>query len=223
MKKNFFDALVQWCFVFSQSLSQLVIEEATVCTLHGAVIRQQLNGLLGEEGCGSFGKKRLLTVFDDDGSMVLEGIPCTLGALQRGQVEARLCLEFAMEKQKKHREKVLRQAAWCDMERTRLIPRLQVLQRDIRRGRCDDGKIIGLADLIKNSGYVGERSLKYKVALAAARGVTLEEIPAPLVRRTLLREVIDKKEYVRHGSTATVALYNGRGGIVGSRALLIDP
>jgi hypothetical protein len=154
--------------------------------------------------------------------MVVEGIPCTLGALQRGQVEARLSLEFATENCKKHAEKVLRQVTWRDMERTTLISRLQVLQQDIRRGRRDDGKIVCLADLVKKPGYVGERSLKYQAALAAARGVSLPEIPASRVYRALVRALIDKKEYIRHGSTATVALYNGRGEVVGRRALRID-
>ncbi len=221
MQKNVFDARVQWCLVFAQPLSQLTIDDSTPCTLHGAIVRQKLNAFLGED-VHYFERNLVISSFDEDSSVVCDGIPCTLGELQQGKVEARLILEFSPENQEDNSSKVLRDASWKDIARTALIPWLITIQKQIREKKRDDGKSINLDGLVKKSGYIGERSLKYKAALAAARGVSLHEIPSSHVSQALVRELVDKKEYIRHGSTATVALYNGRGEIVGSSTLKVD-
>lgn len=79
-----------------------------------------------------------------------------------------------------------------------------------------------LDGLVQKSGYLGERNLKYKAALAAARGVTANQIPSFQVHQAVVREIFNIKEFVRHGSIATVVLYNGRGEIVGHKTLNVD-
>jgi hypothetical protein len=222
MQKNIFDAMVQWCLVFSEPLSQVAIEDATACTLHGVIVRQRLDAFLGGDVGNHTQMKQALSQFGKDSALINDGITCTLGELQGGQVEARLTLEFSPENQGSCPSKVLRDATWRDIARLPLIPWLIAIQKQIRDKKREDGKNICLHGLVKKSGYIGERSLKYKAALAAARGVPLDEISSAHVHRTLVRELVDKKEYIRHGSTATVALYNGRGEIVGSRTLTVD-
>ncbi len=222
MQKNIYDALVQWGLVFSQPLSHIVIEESTACTLHGVIARQNLNVFLGDEASPHSLENPVVSAFHEDSALVYDGIPCTLGELQRGRIKARLSLEFSPENQGKQPFKVQRDVSWREIARTALIPWLQNLQRQILEKKCGDGHMVCLNGLVKKSGYIGERSLKYKAALAAARGVSIDEIPASHVHRALVRELIDRKEYVRHGGTATVALYNEREEIVGSRTLMVD-
>jgi hypothetical protein len=222
MEKNIFDAMIQWCLVFPEPLSQVAIEEATACTLHGLIVRQRLDAYLGGEVGDQATRQRALSRFNEDSALIIDGISCTLGELQSGQVEARLILEFIPENQAGHSRKVLRDATWRDIVHLPLIPWLTTIQQQIREKKREDGKSICLDGLVKKSGYIGERSLKYKAALAAARGVPLDEISSVLVRQTVVRELVDKKEYIRHGSTATLAMYNGRGEIVGSRTLTVD-
>ncbi len=222
LKPRYYDALVQWCLVFDRPLSKVIISETTVCTLHGALIRQQLNVFLREEQPKDSKKNQAFGNINEEFSVVYEGIPCTLGELQDGKIDARLRLEFATENIKNHPGKVLRNAAWKDIDRTELIPWLQSLQKHIIDGKREDGKIITLDGLVKKSGYIDDRSLKYKSALAAARGVSLQEISPAQAHQALVRELIDKKEYIRHGSSATLALYNGKGEIVGCKSLLVD-
>ncbi|MFH0781147.1 MAG: hypothetical protein V2B20_04215 [Pseudomonadota bacterium] len=222
MQKNIFDALVQWGLVFAQPLSHIVIDESTPCTLHGVIVRQNLNVFLGEEASPHSLRNTAAPLLHEDSALVYDGIPCTLGELQHGQIKARLSLEFTPESQRMQPYKVLRDASWREIARTALIPWLISLQQQILEKKYDDGYMICLDGLVKKSGYIGERSLKYKVALAAARGVPIHEIPSSHVHQALVRELIDRKEYVRHGGTATVALYNEREEIVGSRTLTVD-
>lgn len=219
MRENVFDALVQWCLVFDQPLSRITIQDSTCCSLHGMIAWQNLNLFLGEKTPAQSGRlERELALFDKSASVVNDGIFCTIGELQQGQVKARLTLEFSQEKSGR---KVVRDISWRDVAKAPLKQWLITLQNQIREQQREDGKTISLAGLIKSSGYLSERSLKYKAALAAIRGVPLSEVPLAHVHRAVVHEIVNNREYIGHGSSATVALYNGLGEIIGSRTLTV--
>lgn len=207
MQDTAFDALIQWCLIFREPLSRIELVDSTPCTLHGMVVWQNLGAFLRED----FDIEPALEDFDTDGSIVERGITCTLGELRTGKVKARLTLEFAPENKK---QKVLRDVSWQDIAGTPLKPWLKTLQNLVLEQKRADSEVVPLAGLSRRSGYFCERSLKYKAALAAARGVSVNEIPLAQVYQFLAREIVDKKEYVGRGESARVALYNDKGELV---------
>lgn len=213
MQDSAFDALIQWCLVFAKPLSQIALVDSTPCTLHGMIIWQNLDSFLSDDCSEDVVQNRGLEDFAEKGSLLQGGITCTLGELRTGRVKARLTLEFSPENKK---QKVLRNVSWKNIAGIPLKPWLLTIQKQIRNRKRPDSEIISLANLGKRSGYLEERSLKYKTALAAARDVSVHEIPLAHVLRFAAREIVDKKEYVGQGTSAKVALYNEKGELVTS-------
>lgn len=211
-----FDATIQWCLIFDQPLSQVSINDETVCTLQGVVVWQDLSNFLVESNLNGNEQNQLCEVPEEDVSIGQRGISCTIGELRKGKVDARLFLEFTPENDIQN---ICREVAWNDIARVPLKPFLKALKNKIKNKMMNDTHIIRLDGLAKNTGYLSQRSLKYKAALAAARGVSLGDIPNNQVYNYLIREVVDKKEYVRYGSSAKVLLFNGTGQIVDSRTV----
>jgi hypothetical protein len=219
MQDSAFDALIQWCLIFNKPLSQIELVDSTPCTLHGMVVWQNLDDFLCEDFSEGLIADPVLEDFGADGSVVQGGITSTLGQLRKGKVKARLTLEFSPENKK---QKVLRNVSWQDIAGTPLKPWLKTLQNQIREEKRADSAIAPLAGLSRRSGYFCERSLKYKAALAAARGVSVNEIPLGQVYRFLAREIVDKKEYVGRGGSARVALYNEQGELVTTSIMTLN-
>lgn len=219
-QKNIFDALVQWCLIFDQPLSRITIEDSTCCSLHGMIEWQNLDAFLTEKTQAEAGRReRTLATFDQDSAVVDDGIFCTLGELQEGRVKARLILEVSAENRGR---KIVRDISWRDIAKAPLKSWLLTLQEQIREHRREDGRTISLTGLIKSSGYLSERSLKYTAALAAIRGVSLGEVPLAHVHRAVVNELINRKEYIGQDSIATLALYNDLGEIIGTRSLIVS-
>ncbi len=219
-QRNIFDALVQWCLVFDQPLSRIVIEDSTCCSLHGMIEWQNLDAFLTDKTRTVAGRReRALATFDQDSSVVDDGIFCTLGELQEGRVKARLILEVSAENRG---SRIVRDVSWRDIAQAPLKPWLLALQEQIRDHRRDDGRRISLTGLVKSSGYLSERRLKYAAALAASRGVGLGEVPLAQVHRAVVNELINRNEHISRGSIATLALYNDLGEIIGTRSLTVS-
>lgn len=213
------DATIHWCLVFDQPLSQVVIEDETPCALHGLILWQNLNMFLAENQ-EAHGKEVKLTELNGKNTSLIEkGISSTIGELRNGKVNARLTLEFSPANESRN---ILRNICWQDIAEVPLKPLLTAIKKKIMAKNPPDANIVSLAGLLKSSGYLGERSFKYKVALAAARGVPLKEIPLKHVYTHLACEIVDKKEYIRRGSSAKVSLYNSLGEIVDSLAVPIN-
>lgn len=215
MQDSAFDALIQWCLTFSEPLSRIELTDSTQCTLHGMVVMQNLDAFLRED----FEVEPALEDFDTDGSIIEGGITCTLGELRTGKVKVRLTLEFSPANRK---QKVLRDVSWQDIAGTPLKPWLKTLQNQVRENKRADSEVVPLAGLSRRSGYFCERGLKYKSALAAARGVPVNEISLSQVYRFLAREIVDKKEYVGRGESARVALYNDKGELVTTSIMTLN-
>ncbi len=219
-QKNIFDALVQWCLIFDEPLSRIAIEDSTCCSLHGMIEWQNLDSFLIERTQAEASqRKRVLATFDQDSVVVDDGIFCTLGELQEGRVKARLILEVSAENRER---RIVRDISWRDIAKAPLKSWLLTLQEQIREHRREDGRTISLTGLVKSSGFLSERSLKYTAALAAIRGVSLGEVPLAHVHRDVVHELINRTEYIGRGSIATLALYNDLGEIIGTRSLTVS-
>lgn len=219
MQKHIYDALVQWCLVFDQPLSRIVIDDSTCCSLHGMIEWQNLNSILAAGTQTEAGRReRALAIFDRDSAVVDDGIFCTLGELQEGRVKARLILKVSGENSD---SRVVRDVSWRDIAKAPLQSWLLAVQEQIRENRRDDGRTISLTGLVESACYLSERRLKYTAALAASRGVPLGEVPLDHVQRAVIHELINRKEYIGRGSIATLALYNDLGEIIGSRSLSV--
>ena len=219
MQDSAYDVLIQWCLIFAKPLSQVELVDSTPCTLHGMIVWQNLDAFLREDFSEEFVSGKFCKDFGKDGSVVQGGITCTLGELRTGKVMARLSLEFSPENKK---QKVLRNVSWQDIARTPLKPWLKSLQDQIREKKRADSEVVCLAGLGQRTGYVWERSLKYKAALAAARGVSVNEVPLAQVYSFVAREIVDKKEYVGRGTSARVEMYNEKGELVTAGTMTLN-
>lgn len=219
MQDSAYDPLIQWCLIFTKPLSQVDLVDSTPCALHGMIVWQNVGAFLREDFSKELVQGEVCEDFGEDGSVVQGGITCTLGELRTGKVKARLSLEFSPENKK---QKVLRNVCWQDIARTPLKPWLKSMQDRIREKRRADSEVICLAGLGQRTGYFGERSLKYKAALAAARGVSVNEVPLAQVYRFVAREIVDKKEYVGRGTSARVEMYNDKGELVTASTLTLN-
>lgn len=219
MQDSAYDAIIQWCLIFAKPLSQVELVDSTSCTLHGMVIWQNLDPFLREDFSGELAPGEACKDFGEDGAVVQGGITCTLGELRTGKVKARLSLEFSPENKK---QKVLRNVCWQDIGSTPLKPWLKSMQDQIREKKRVDSEVVCLVGLGQRTGYVWERSLKYKTALAAARGVSVNEIPLAQVYRFVAREIVDKKEYVGRGTSARVDMYNEKGELVTTSTMTLN-
>lgn len=206
------DATVHWCLIFERRLSRLVIDDETPCTLNGTVVWQNLDSYL--EGSLSPNRAGWTTDENIEETGPGGGITCTLGELRKGKINARLALEFTPENATGD---IRRNLSWSDIADIPLRVLLKTLQKKVLSNKMKDTSVVSLARFNRKNGYIGQRSLKYTAALAAARGVPLGAIPRDQVYKYLVREIVDKKEYVRHGSKARIVLYNGAGEIVTRR------
>ncbi len=213
------DATIHWCLIFDRPLSQVAIKDETPCALHGLILLQNLNRLLGDHKRINGQEAILSELNKKHSSLIAHGISSTIGDLRKGKINARLSLEFSPANDSRN---ILRDVYWKDIAEVPLKPLLTAIQKKILAGKTADTNIISLAGLRNRSGYLGERSFKYRVALAAAHGVPLKEIPFKHVCSYLVREIVDKKEYIRPGSSARISLYDNAGEIVDSLAVLVN-
>ena len=89
------------------------------------------------------------------------------------------------------------------------------IQKNIILEQSTDTKVVSLACTAASPGYFRECSLKYKAALALARGVSLEHIPQSEANHYVAKEIINKKEYLKYGTRTKLSLHCGSGVLVG--------
>lgn len=211
------DANIEWCLTFNDNLSKIEIEDDTPCVLHGRIVWQDLTCF--KEKCASGGKclENQLSVFcNNDSGVIQNGISSTIGELREGTMNARLTLEYLAEN---NHQQVSRNISWNKVAQAPLKPFIKTIQRKIFDGRLPDEKTVVFSGFTHNSSFFEQKSLKYKAALAAARGVPISDIPQSMVHDYLVKEVIDRKEYIGNGSDAKFSLFNGYGEIVSTKTI----
>ncbi len=213
-----FDAGLQWCLTFEKELSIIRLEENTTCILHGGILWQNLTEGPETSGRGLSLTKNEIPGNGDDYGVIHPGIYTTLGELLRGKVDAQLSLEYTAENKY---QQISRNISWERISQTPLNAFLKTVRRKILDGSMPDSKTVLLGRITSNSCVYEQKSLKYKAALAAARGVSLGDIPADQVNNYLVRELLDKKQYILSGSVAKLSLYNGLGEVVASKMITV--
>jgi hypothetical protein len=208
------EASIHWCLLFAEPLSQVLIEDDTLCTLQGLILWQNLSTFLGEHH-RDFDEQM---VAGDEFPVVQSSIECTIGQLRKGKVNQRLILELSMENETKN---ILRDVSWHDVVDMPLKQFLKGIKKKIHDKLMKDTHIVSLAGFTKESGYIGQQSLRYKVALAKARGVSSNEMPLNETCKHLIQEISYKKEYIRQGCSARVSLYNGVGDVVSRKTIVV--
>lgn len=211
------DATTEWCLTFKSNLSEIEIDDSTHCMLHGRIVWQDLGRHCGLKIDSMANVCRQIFESDDGSDVLSEGIKTTIGELRTGQVNAKLTLEYDTE----NRQKRVSQGVSCQkIAKAPLRAWLKTLQNKIREGKIDDTPSIALGSLTKNSSFFEQRSLKYKAALAAARGISMAEVPQTQVYEYLVRDILDRKEYISLGSSAKISLFNSYGEMVDSKTLV---
>lgn len=211
-RNSLFSAFVDWCLVFERPLSKIVLDLDTCCTLKGMITWQNLNSFLVPSLQSTYGETDECAMGAGCVSSIIhEGISCRLGELQAGTVKARLTLAYEPE----HRfHDVFRDIVWHSLPDRDIFSWLTKKQEKIWNGLCKDSKALSLASFFKGTGMFQGNGLKYRAALAAARGLSLHEVPTIHVYELLAREAVDRKEYLRYGSKAKISLYNSQGELV---------
>ncbi|BHH82890.1 hypothetical protein [Desulforhopalus sp. 52FAK] len=206
-----FDATIRWCLSFNNKLSFITINEDTPCILRGMIEWHDLGKILeNQEDCtivhpGVVALEEKMVLLED-------GIPCTLRQLQEGAIKARLSLEFSLPHSE---QKVFRDSGWDDIDTLAIVDMVCSIQKKIKAGSIDDTTVISLACGRAKPSYFRQRSMKYKAALALARGVSIDAIPQNIVNHYVARDIINKKEYLVYGTRTRLCLHSGSGELVG--------
>ncbi len=137
-----------------------------------------------------------------------ENTPCTLRQLEEGSINGRLVLEFSLP----HSDKVVfRDSSWSEIDRLPIVEMVSSIQKDIISQKIKGTKIVSLACGRAMPGLFRQHSLKYKAALAFARGVTLDEIPGNLANQYVAKDILNRKKYLEFGARTKLSLQSGTG------------
>lgn len=206
-----FDATIRWCLSFDKRISMLQVSEATPCTLLGTIewhnlsqiLRADINETEGHPGVAALEEKLVL---------LQDGIPCTLQQLEQGDVKARLSLEFS----RPHSEqRLFRDSNWENIDKLPIVAMVRTLQGDIAAGKESDTTVVSLTCMRAQPGYFRQRSMKYKAALALARGVGVDAIPQSVANHYVAKDIINKKQYLTYGTRTRFSLHSGTDNLVG--------
>lgn len=203
--------IIRWCLVFEHPFSSIDLKEDTVVTLEGMIGWQNLSQMT-KQGSSVTGFYEM-AVDSHDRSLLEEGIRCTLGELASGAVRARFSLEFLSHDQKTARNKELR---WQGIGSKRFLSALKKYQRKVSTQNGGEETRIPLDRFIRPADSLEEKRIKYRAALAIARGVPIAEIPLDHVSQHMSRETNNRSELVIVGSKAKAALYNSKDEVVSS-------
>lgn len=202
---------IRWCLVFQRPFSSIALREDTPVTLEGMIGWQNLSQMT-KPGPNVVDFHEIV-IDAKDRSLLEEGILCTLGELASGGVRARFSLEFLAEDEKSARSKELH---WQGIGSKRFLSALKEYQRKVSTQKVGEETRIPLDRFIRPSDSLEEKRIKYRAALAVARGVSITEIPLDHVSRHISRDLNDRSDLVIVGSRAKAALYNSKDEVVSS-------
>lgn len=206
-----YDATIHWCLSFFDDLSVIEINENTPCTLLGTVEWHNLNDIVNNIATPEEFYPQIAAI-EERVVLLEDGIPCTLKQLEEGSIKARLVLEFSFP----HSEKeVFRDSSWNDIDQLPIVVMVRAIQKDILSKKTKDATIVSLACGRAKSGLFRQRGLKYKAALAVARGVSPNEISQKLANQYVAKDILNKKEYLKFGARTQLSLQSGTGELVG--------
>lgn len=206
-----FDATIRWCLSFNEKLSCLTINDDTPCILRGMIEWHDLGKILENQDDRTMVQPGVVALEE---KMVLleDGIPCSLRQLEEGSIKARLSLEFSLPHSE---QKVFRDSSWNDIDKLPIVDMVRLIQTKIKAGTTGDTTVVSLACGRAKPTYFGQRSMKYKAALAIARGVSIDAISQNTANHYVARDIINKKEYLVFGTRTKLSLHSGSGELVG--------
>jgi hypothetical protein len=210
-KSAVYDATIHWCISFVDNIALIDINKNTPCTLLGTVEWHDLNKIVNDIDT-SAGFHPQIAAIEEKVVLLEDGIPCTLKQLEEGSVKARLVLEFSLPHSDKE---VFRDSSWSDIDQLPIVEMVKAIQVDIISQKTKATRIVRLACGRAQPGPFRQRSLKYKAALAIARGVSLDEIPQKMANRYLVKDILNKKEYLKFGARTQLSLQTDAGELVG--------
>lgn len=203
-----FDATIRWCLLFEDDISKLKISLDTPCTLLGMIEWHELSKIMNQSKSVD---KIEIDALEEKMVLLEDGIPCTLRHLQEGSIKARLLLEFSVP----HSEReVFRDSTWEDIHCDQVKEIIRIFQDKIHNGKTPDTRMIRLACKKVRPGGFAQRSLKYRAALALAKGVGLDEISLNQANRYAAQDIINKKEYLVMGARTRFSLQSESGEII---------
>lgn len=211
------DAELVWCLVFPEPISSLSISRDLPCTLQGAIREHRLESS-SSVTVASRSNRTILAVNRDGGEGSYGGIRTTLMALDGGEVQAVMRLQYLKENM---RGRVERQVTTAHIKSLPLQRHLAIMQDKITRGEVQDARIIRLHPYCNSSGYVQERWLKYRSALIAIKGT---KAPAPVnatIRCKLISDIVTRREYIKLGTAAHLEVFDGDGKCIGCSSLYV--
>lgn len=215
--RSYLDADLQWCLSFEKKLSHIECADHTPCILHGRIFWSSLTEDLNRIESARSPQGKLKSQIRDDSAMIESGIYTTLGDLISGTIAAQLTLEYTAENRY---QQIYRNISWGKICHIPLKTYIKTVQGKITKGTLPDTKTVIFSRNTSKSGVQSQKGLKYKAALAVARGVPLADISQNQVNSYLAREVPSKKQYIKSGSHARLSLYNGHGEVVESKIIV---
>lgn len=206
-----FDATIRWCLSFNDKISFLTIDEDTPCILRGMIEWHDLGKIL-ENHDDSTMVHPGVAALEEKMVLLEDGIPCSLRQLEEGVIKARLSLEFSLPHSE---QKVFRDSGWNDIDKLPIVDMVCSIQQKIKAGAIDDTTVVSLTCGRAKPSYFGQRSMKYKAALALARGVNIDAISQNIANHYVARDIINRKEYLVFGTRTKLSLHSGSGELVG--------
>ncbi len=206
-----FDATIRWCLSFEEKISALTVDENTPCTLLGTVEWHDLGRILKADKNVAEGYPGV-TAFEEKLVLLQNGIPCSLKQLEQGSIKARLSLEFSIPHSE---QRLFRDSNWKNIDRLAVVDMVKDIQREITAGKVGDTTVVSLVCRRAQPEYFRQRSMKYKAALALARGVRVDAIPQNLADHYVAKDIINKKQYLTYGTRTKLSLHSEAGQLIG--------
>lgn len=140
---------------------------------------------------------------------------CTLGDLAAGRVEAELTVAAG---------NIDNSRVYCrlnlkDIDFNTIIGWLEQKKNIALANKSLKSKVVSLVEYEQSSRKSANSRLKYKAALAAARGVMLDEVPSTHVDQALKVESLSRRKLIPVGARAVVSLRDGKGTVICSTTI----
>ena len=207
---------VFWGINFSGPLSEIEISDKTRCTVQGLFILGGADSVYArEQEVCRFGESQK-GFRNSEYQQDVNGIDCSLGALAHGDVEAVLTVVSKTDKD----SRIFCRLNLQGIDFREIVPWLKDKQEKILENCSIDTEFIALGEYTRFQKNIANRHLKYKVALAAARGVTPEDIPVSHIEKAFEAENLNYRRFIPVGSGAVISLRDSKGRIVSSRKLI---
>lgn len=203
-----FAGQIFWILVFPHNISEIHLSDNTECLVDGLVINEE-ESIASAEIAATESRVNL------DASRPHRGITCNLGQLARGEVHA--TLRVAAESEGKAR--VYCKLQLDDVHFDALQDWLRDRQQEVAAGRRLDSNVVVLAEYVQSCQSIDSRQLKYRAALAAARGVALDDVPPSHIERAIAMELQTRSRAIPRGCPAIVSLVDASGTIVNEQKI----